>query len=301
MEADAKAARLFTTPGWTTRAILPHLLPWLPTDRDPVVVEPAAGDGAIVRELIAAGIAPRCIQAGERDIPRSQALRALGLAAVYAGDVLTCPHVGRRADLVVMNPPFELAPDFVSWALEAVGSTGTVACLLLLSYLETPERGAWHRAHPSDLYVLERRPAFDLSPDTVLPRCRGCSARITGEVKRYRVTGTKKIRTWCAACAESGAAAFSGELIEPRRRKARAASARKPPVDMRPYGWFVWGPGVRGNVRSLECEPSERRAKLLAKLPPAPSPAYSSIDAAAERRRLVDASVAKLHAPEGGV
>ena len=255
MEADAKAARLFTTPGWTTRAILPRLLPWLPTDRDPIILGPAAGTGAIEREVIKAGIPARCIHVTERNLKRAHRLRAMGLGSVYVGDVLKVPHAGPRADLVLMNPPGELAGAFIDWARAAAGPHGTVAALLLASYAETPDRGTWHRANPSDFYPLERRPSFFEAID------------------------------------EAEDDDDAGDLAELPKAGA---------VDQRMWAWFVWGPGVRGSWRVLECEPSERRAKLLAKLPPPAPPVHSAIDAAAERRRLVDASVARMFEPEPG-
>lgn len=45
----------FATPDWCVRAILPHL---------PIggsVLEPCAGEGAIVRALLASGVSPECI------------------------------------------------------------------------------------------------------------------------------------------------------------------------------------------------------------------------------------------------
>ncbi|GAA2136965.1 methyltransferase [Kitasatospora kazusensis] len=71
-------------------------------------LEPSAGDGAIAREMAAAGAAVDCI---ELDADSADAIRSAGYArTVIAGDFLKWP---RRPDYdaVVMNPPFAKRQD----------------------------------------------------------------------------------------------------------------------------------------------------------------------------------------------
>jgi hypothetical protein len=61
------------------------------------------------------------------------------------------------ADLIITNPPYKFALDFVACALH----TGRdVAMLLRLNFLASQQRAAFHKQHPSDVYVLPRRPSF---------------------------------------------------------------------------------------------------------------------------------------------
>ena len=147
----------FATPDWCVRAILPHL---------PIggsVLEPCAGDGAIVRALLASGVSPECIDAMEIDERRARVLATTGV------DMIQIDALSAEADymwqlphaLVIMNPPFSGAMDFVK---EAIGAQaphrGTTAALLRLSFLEGQCRADFHALHPSDVYVLPKRPSF---------------------------------------------------------------------------------------------------------------------------------------------
>lgn len=62
-----------------------------------------------------------------------------------------------RFDVIITNPPFYLAEEFVRKALRCATH---VAMLLRLAFLESRRREAFHLEHPSDVYVLSRRPSF---------------------------------------------------------------------------------------------------------------------------------------------
>lgn len=151
----------YATPSWVTRAILPYL----PLAGS--VLEPCAGDGAIVRELIAGGVNGDCIDAIELDPARAKEIPSavdvvVGDALSEEGDALwDAPH-----GLVIMNPPFTLAQRFVETALAAQRPhRGTTAALLRLAFLEGQGRADFHAAYPSDVYVLPRRPSFYSRPE----------------------------------------------------------------------------------------------------------------------------------------
>jgi hypothetical protein len=145
----------YATPDWCVRAILPHL-PFAGS-----VLEPMAGDGAIVRTLVCAG--HPCVDMIEIDPTRAAALRGMG-DDIHVGDALApeanwlweCPH-----GLVITNPSFRLAHELVARAVSAQRPHGgTTAMLLRLGFLAGQKRAAWHRANPCDVYVLPKRPSF---------------------------------------------------------------------------------------------------------------------------------------------
>jgi hypothetical protein len=110
--------------------------------------EPAVGEGHIVN-----AVGPRREWA-TFDV-RPVAVPAL---STYHGqlDFLTLPE-GVRFDVVITNPPFYLAEEFVRKALQHADH---VAMLLRLAFLESRRREQFHQEHPSDVYVLSRRPSF---------------------------------------------------------------------------------------------------------------------------------------------
>lgn len=67
-----------------------------------------------------------------------------------------------RYDLVVGNPPYKYAEEFVRAGLEALESDGTMIYLLRLAFLEgqARARGLWKTHRPDKVYVLGRRPSF---------------------------------------------------------------------------------------------------------------------------------------------
>jgi hypothetical protein len=142
----------FRTPAWAVDAILPHLPLHGP------IIDPGCGDGAIIECLVDAGVAPRSIYGIEIDVALAQAARSTG-AIVRTGDFLLerpAPGFG----LVIGNPPFSRAIEFIEHARAIVGRTGTVAMLLRLGFMAGLCRADWHRQNPADLGVLPRRPSF---------------------------------------------------------------------------------------------------------------------------------------------
>lgn len=142
----------YPTPAWATRAILRVLRPGLLDLAAPVILDPCCGRGAIldvVRENM-----PRAMTRG---IEINENHREhWSRHEVSCADAMT--ESWGRADAIVVNPPFSLGQAFVERALDH--GSRVSAFLLRLAFLETPGRGAFHRAHPSDIYVLQTRPSF---------------------------------------------------------------------------------------------------------------------------------------------
>jgi SAM-dependent methyltransferase len=218
----------FETPAWAVHAILPHL-PHLPSGGR--VLDPGCGTGAILRALT--GKAP--LQAGvlgppfeltdlygvELDPARAEKARRVFFAARLEHHVTVADFLlpsGETFDLVVGNPPYSLALEFVERSLELTRHRrGTVAMLLRLCWLGSQERASFHREHPSDVYVLPRRPSFCLSVSCKNKKA-GCSWRVV------LPTDAERPRA-CGACG-AGVTVTTSDATE--------------------YGWFVFGPG-RGN------------------------------------------------------
>lgn len=102
---------LYETPGWVTRALIPHL------PREPRRIwEPACGGGKMVAELCS--IAE--IRASDIE-PLTVAERLDFLMERKTED----------ADAIITNPPFELARQFIEHALTLMESTGGMVAMLL--------------------------------------------------------------------------------------------------------------------------------------------------------------------------
>jgi hypothetical protein len=139
----------------TPLAVIDSILPHLPLGRD--ILEPAAGDGAILQRLRARGVQRERLTAIELD--RDRSLECDRYARTLRGDALDMSWA--TASLVITNPPFKLAQRFVEKALACVEETGgTVAMLLRLTFLESRERIALHNNYPADVYILPSRPKF---------------------------------------------------------------------------------------------------------------------------------------------
>lgn len=139
----------FETPSWVVDAIVPHL----PCALD--VLDPCAGKGAILKAL---GAAEGRKFANLRGIEIDPAHLGPEQPFVDEGDALSLDWETPR--LVVMNPPFGLAQEFLEKALAEIAPGGTVAALLRLAFLESTKRAGFHRAAPADVFVLARRPSF---------------------------------------------------------------------------------------------------------------------------------------------
>jgi hypothetical protein len=237
----------YATPGWAVRAVLPHLLPRLPERCS--VLEPSAGEGAIVVELLRAGVAPQRLMAIEIDIDRAKSCaiaicEATGIspeslrapredgvgpfAGVNLVDFRMFADVTRRDrslhpdpvvgfDLIITNPPFSLAREFVTDALSILRPGGAVAMLLRLPWLAGQERADWLAENTPSIYVLSRRPSFYVgAPPTPQPRLFGAD-----EAEDIDGSGS----------------------------------------DNTDYAWLVWRPGTPPTAAILKCEKADRRRR----------------------------------------
>jgi hypothetical protein len=155
----------YETPAWCTSLILDALTaelgisPMVDTVLDPFAGRGAILDVATARRFRTIGI--------EIDADRSSACESKPReskphcvrCADALSETLRWVHPDDGNVVIVTNPPYRLAMQCVDRAIkEARGSI--VAMLLRLNWLASQRRAAWHRAHPSHVYVLPRRPSF---------------------------------------------------------------------------------------------------------------------------------------------
>lgn len=130
------------------------------------IVEPSAGGGSFVRELVRfLGIDPKRILAIDID---GQALAKCkkefpGLRT-HVGSFLDW-HPRTRPQLIIGNPPYkdDLPEQFVRHAMglcKGRGGPMMVVFLLRLNWIGSQGRAQLHRLYPADLLVLPERPGF---------------------------------------------------------------------------------------------------------------------------------------------
>lgn len=211
----------YPTPAWAVDLILDRLN----VGHGWQCLEPAAGNGAIVKRLLARGVRREHVAATEIDATRAEMVRAI-VPDVRCEDFIAPRPPGLAwtgaYNLIITNPPFALAADFARVAIDMAGDRGTSALLLRLNWLGSQERAAFHRAHPADIFLLPKRPEFTASMSCSAKKA-GCAYKETLpiEVPRPRTCPLCGARTTCST------------------------------TDSIEYAWFVWGPGHGGRWEIL--------------------------------------------------
>ena len=144
----------YETPSWCVESILPHL----PLGGS--VLDPCAGRGAILRACA------RCFEHMiaieiNKDFEHELQQVVTGESDLTIDDA-KLRTVWPKADVVLMNPPFSTAEQFVRMALSEQRQYQGITCALLrLSFLASKKRADFLRANPPDVYVLSKRPSFN--------------------------------------------------------------------------------------------------------------------------------------------
>jgi Methionine biosynthesis protein MetW len=154
----------YVTPRWATWAVLPALARLGLLDAGRSILEPACGDGAILRVLRDARASVPLVGI-ELDEERASEARAHGFC-VSTGDALGPDLWSSRSalplGLAFTNPPFSLAVEFAQRGIKERVNT---MLLLRLNFLGSADRVAFHKAHPAHIFTLGRRPSFGLNKD----------------------------------------------------------------------------------------------------------------------------------------
>jgi hypothetical protein len=139
----------FPTPGWCVRRLLDI---WQPPVG--VLVEPACGDGAIIREI--RGAQWHWISYDVREVQT--------VAEMHRQcDFLTVATPGPTVKAVITNPPYCLAEEFIRKS-RALYPNAELVFLLRLAFLASHERlPLWRDIGVPDIMVLPNRPSFGLN------------------------------------------------------------------------------------------------------------------------------------------
>lgn len=200
----------YPTPGWVTRRLLetgclPTAGTWL---------EPCAGDGAIIKEVldIFPSVRMAAIELREECKP---SLAASGAYRVGTGSYLETPVNG--ASVIISNPPFSLAEAIVR---KALSEAPNVAMLLSLSWVKAAKRAAWLRATPPDRY--------DVPQPVCFVQCLSCAG------------GVMTPEAMSSSCGWESSALPN--TLCPKQCPTCGGKVRRSNGDMVGYGWYVWGP-----------------------------------------------------------
>lgn len=157
---------VYPTPAWCVQRLLEV---WHP--RPGAILEPAAGDGAIIRAAKAVLAADHNWYTVECRATCEQVLIATGARGVDIADFRSWRP--RNADVarqiiqtVLTNPPYTMAEEMVRHARE-IAPDADIVMLLRLGFLSSAERVEFYKVIGTpDLYVLPNRPGFTFNGKT---------------------------------------------------------------------------------------------------------------------------------------
>lgn len=134
----------------------------LPLD---VCAETALGEGALVQAVNLLVPNTRRVWFGielrEDALFRARAKLAAVSMSFARGDFLAGAGEFPAHATQITNPPWSRALEWAEESLRRAAGVGVVAMHVPLATVETPERVAFFRRHPADLYPLEWRPDYD--------------------------------------------------------------------------------------------------------------------------------------------
>lgn len=148
-------ADFYATPLETVYSLLDNYDGIKPGD---VILEPSAGNGNIIRALRNRGY-NNFIDAVElREDERENLIGLANRAGIL--DFLKDDNLGTY-DVIIGNPPYSLAQEFIDKSLTLLKPGGRLIFLLRTNFLESKKRFTWWQDKiPSGLYVLSKRPSF---------------------------------------------------------------------------------------------------------------------------------------------
>lgn len=147
----------YSTPSWCVDRLLEKV-----TFTPGNWIEPTAGNGAIIKALLASpklGQKPTNIVAVELQDRFEEELKAL-VPNVFIQDYLSFDYSkvsSQKASLAIGNPPYKMALPIIQHAMT---QAETVCVLLRINFLASEARADWMKKNVPDVYVLPNRPKF---------------------------------------------------------------------------------------------------------------------------------------------
>lgn len=159
------------TPPQLAARIVDWALRDVTTARPQIVLEPSAGDGALVKALVARGCMVLAVDIDDDNVAR---LQGTGATKVLHADFLTLQPrlLDSLLDLTVMNPPFEDGQT-EEHVLHALEFTPRVVCHCPLTTLAGKDRreGLWREAYLKRLAICGSRPKYGGSGGGMTDMC----------------------------------------------------------------------------------------------------------------------------------
>jgi hypothetical protein len=148
----------YPTPTWLVKAVLPYVTHHgMRRGHEFTMLEPCCGSGNIVKTFL------------EYAKPTEPQVIAYDIEAQGYGETKDFLSVTPQpvCDLILTNPPFALAQEFVQRAFEwRRNEDSLVVMLLRLNWFGSKKRAAWLRENmPSSILITPKRPLFRLNKD----------------------------------------------------------------------------------------------------------------------------------------
>ena len=122
------------------------------------ILEPSAGNGNIIKVLRDKGINGNITAV---EIREEEYNKLLKLADKVVIDDFLKWNTNKDYELIIGNPPFSLAREFIEKCFEISNEKTKIVMLLRTSFLESKNRFDFWQKYPlSGLYVLSKRPSF---------------------------------------------------------------------------------------------------------------------------------------------
>ena len=149
-------ADFYATPLDTVYALLDN---YDGINENDVILESSAGNGNIIQALRNRGYKNRIDAIELRD---TEKYNLIGLADnVEITNFLDLDPWHSRYNVIIGNPPYSLAQEFIDKSLELLAPGGRLIFLLRTNFLESQKRFTWWQDKiPDNLYVLHKRPSF---------------------------------------------------------------------------------------------------------------------------------------------
>jgi len=153
--AIRRESDFYKTPTETIDAFLDHFCFLINED----ILEPCAGDGAIIK-AIRARTPAQYITAIEIREEESANLLDAGADQVFIDDFLTFPGLDPAPGTIITNPPYSIAQEIIEHCFK-IAPDAEVIMLLRLGFLESQKRREFWERHPlTQLYPLLKQPSF---------------------------------------------------------------------------------------------------------------------------------------------